>query len=112
MSELRLDATVLMSLKEVMEDEYPLLLETFLCDSQERIRLLQQAIAQADAAAVRNAAHSFKGSCSNMGAVVLAGFCKQLEEAGRTSQLEQAPALLTAIEAEFAAVRELMLAPH
>ncbi len=112
MSEPRLDESVLMSLKEVMEDEYPLLLETFLCDSQERIRLLQQAIANDDAPAVRNAAHSFKGSCSNMGAALLAGFCKQLEEAGRTAQLAQAPALLSAIEAEFAAVRELMLAPH
>ncbi|MDV3444007.1 Hpt domain-containing protein, partial [Pseudomonas otitidis] len=38
-------------------------------------------------------AHSFKGSCSNMGAPLLSSLCKQLEEAGRREQLDEAPSL-------------------
>ncbi|MCJ8167945.1 Hpt domain-containing protein [Atopomonas sediminilitoris] len=107
MSEPRLDQSVLSSLKEVMEDDFPLLVETFLSDSQDRIRLLREAIATEQAPDVRNAAHSFKGSCSNMGALALAGLCKQLEECGRTAKLEPAPLLLQAIEQEFAAVSQV-----
>ena len=62
-----------------MEDEYPILLDTFVADSEERLRLLHQARAEGDAQGLRLAAHSFKGSCSNMGAVLLAGLCKELE---------------------------------
>ncbi|WP_239481999.1 Hpt domain-containing protein [Zestomonas insulae] len=91
-----------------MEDEYPLLLDTFLADSDERLRSLQGALQQADAQAVRLAAHSFKGSCSNMGATRLAVLCRQLEELGRHEQLQPAPELLARIEAEFAIVRILL----
>ena len=67
----------------VMEDECALLLDTFLTDSDERLRLLREAEAQDDASAMRMAAHSFKGSCSNIGAVLLASLCKQLEDLAR-----------------------------
>ena len=71
MSDVHVDSHVLATLRDVMEDEYALLLETFLTDSDERLRLLREAEAQDDSLAMRMAAHSFKGSCSNMGAVLL-----------------------------------------
>lgn len=107
MAEAHIDNDVLASLREVMEEEYPVLLDTFLADSDERLRLLREANAQADPSALRHAAHSFKGSCSNMGAPLLALLCKQLEEAGRREQLELAPELIEQIEREFAIVRIL-----
>ncbi|MWV12578.1 Hpt domain-containing protein [Pseudomonas sp. R-28-1W-6] len=110
MSDLHLDSNVLLTLQDVMEDEYPVLLDTFLADSTERLRGLQQARQAADAQALRLAAHSFKGSCSNMGAAQLAGLCKQLEEAARREQLDEAPALIEQIEREFAIVRILFRA--
>ncbi|MDX1299027.1 MAG: Hpt domain-containing protein, partial [Pseudomonas sp.] len=39
---------------------------------------------------------------------MLAGLCKQLEEAGRREQLEPAPELVEQIEREFAIVRILL----
>ena len=63
-SDVHVDSHVLATLREVMEDEFALLLDTFLSDSDERLRLLRQAQAQGDAQAMRMAAHSFKGSCS------------------------------------------------
>ncbi len=107
MSDVHVDSHVLATLRDVMEDEYALLLETFLTDSDERLRLLRETEAQADALAMRMAAHSFKGSCSNMGAVLLAGLCKQLEDLARREQLDGVAALLAHIEREFAIVRIL-----
>jgi len=106
-SDIHLDDTVLAALQDVMEDEYPILLDTFVADSEERLRLLHQAEAEGDAQGLCLAAHSFKGSCSNMGAVMLAGLCKQLEDAGRREALDLAPALIEQIEREFAIVRIL-----
>lgn len=102
-----LDNRVLMTLQEVMEAEYPVLLDTFLVDSEERLRLLQRAVDAGEAEALRQAAHSFKGSCSNMGAALLAELCRELEETARREQLAVAPALIERIEREFAIVRIL-----
>lgn len=106
-SDVHVDSHVLATLREVMEDEFALLLDTFLTDSDERLRLLREAEAQDDASAMRMAAHSFKGSCSNMGAVLLAGLCKQLEDLARREQLDGVAPLLGHIEREFAIVRIL-----
>jgi HPt (histidine-containing phosphotransfer) domain-containing protein len=108
LSDIHLDSAVLVALQDVMEDEYPVLLDTFLIDSEERLLALRQAERSADAQSLRLAAHSFKGSCSNMGAPMLAGLCKQLEEAGRLEQLALAPELVEQIEREFAIVRILL----
>lgn len=102
-----LDSRVLATLQEVMEAEYPVLLETFLVDSEERVRLLQAACLSGEADQLRQAAHSFKGSCSNMGALMLAELCRQVEEAARRGQLADAPELIGCIEREFAIVRIL-----
>lgn len=110
MSDIHLDSTVLASLQDVMEDEYPVLLDTFLADSEERLRLLRVAAEAADAQGLRLAAHSFKGSCSNMGAPTLAGLCRQLEEIGRKEQLDEAAELIDQVEREFAIVRILFKA--
>lgn len=72
-----IDHKVVSDLQEVMEDGYLHLLETFLDDSQRRLSQLHEA---RNAAELGLAAHSFKGSCANMGAVALAQLCQQLEE--------------------------------
>lgn len=109
-AEQHLDTAVLETLRDVMEDEYSLLLETFLADSEERLRLLIENTLDADAQAMRLAAHSFKGSCSNMGAVLLASLCKELEELARRERLDDVAPLLEQIQREFAIVRILFKA--
>jgi HPt (histidine-containing phosphotransfer) domain-containing protein len=99
-----LDRDVLSALQEVMEDEYPTLLDTFIADSEERLRVLRQA---EDAAQLMNAAHSFKGSSSNMGAIRLAELCNELEQRARQKTLTGIEKLVGEIDGEFAIVRPL-----
>lgn len=109
MSEPHLDGVVLSNLLSIMEDEYPLLVETFLGDSEERLRSIREAFAASDAPTLRHAAHSFKGSCGNMGAAVLSSLCKRLEEAARHNDLATAEGLIAKVEREFGIVRTLLL---
>ncbi len=105
-----LDSAVLATLQDVMEAEYPVLLDTFLNDSQERLRSLHLACEAKDAAALRRAAHSFKGSCSNLGAMALSDLLSKLEDLASKGLLTDAAALIEAAEEEFATVRELFRA--
>ena len=108
MSEAHLDDAVLSALQDVMAEEFPLLLETFVGDSEERLRGLREALQHADAHALRHTAHSFKGSCGNMGALRLTTLCKQLEDLARHGNLGAAAPLVAEVESEFATVRRLL----
>jgi len=99
-----LDYDVLSALQEVMEDDYPLLLDTFLSDSQVRLNELHKAT---DPQKLGQAAHSFKGSSSNMGATHLAHLCHQLEERVKHPPLNDIEDLVNRIDNEFAEVRRL-----
>jgi len=97
-----LDRDALSALQDIMEDEYPLLLDTFLEDSSKRLGQLHQASNAADLAA---AAHSFKGSSSNMGALRLAELCRQLEQLAGQSPLAGVEGLINQIDREYEVVR-------
>ncbi|HEX7762107.1 MAG TPA: Hpt domain-containing protein, partial [Cellvibrio sp.] len=56
------------------------------------------------------AAHSFKGSSSNVGAIRLMALCSSLEKKAVSNKLEQLEQDLEAIEQEFAQVQELLRA--
>ena len=94
MSETHLDDAVLSALQDVMAEEYTLLLDTFIGDSEERLRGLREALAGADVQALRLTAHSFKGSCSNMGAQHLSSLCKRLEDRARQGELDDLAQLM------------------
>ena len=102
MADKRVDQNVLNTLKEVMGGDYPELLETFLSDSHQRLIQLQAA---GDAETLVETAHSFKGSCSNMGAVRLADLCHQLEQRSQVEPAADLAALVEEISGEFALIR-------
>lgn len=102
MSEHHIDHKVLSDLQEVMEDGYLQLLETFLEDSEKRLDQLHGA---KDAYELGLAAHSFKGSSSNMGAVGLASLCSQLEERVRQQPLYGIEDLINRIDQEYVEVQ-------
>ncbi|WP_040070035.1 Hpt domain-containing protein [Pseudomonas batumici] len=99
-----LDRGVLGALQDIMEDEYPLLLDTFLEDSRKRLGQLHQASNAADLGAV---AHSFKGSSSNMGALRLAELCRQLELLAGQLPLVGVEELINQIDREYELVRRV-----
>ncbi|WP_283811767.1 Hpt domain-containing protein [Pseudomonas entomophila] len=102
MVDVQIDHKVLNDLREVMEDGYPQLLETFLEDSERRLNQLHEA---KDAAELGMAAHSFKGSSSNMGAVGLAALCQQLEDRVRQVPLYGIEDLINRIDREYLEVQ-------
>lgn len=103
-----LDEEALAELRDVMEDEFDVLMRTFLYDSRERIASLKQAVSDQDTEASVHAAHSFKGSCINIGAPRLGELCRAAESASKEQQLAEMPAIIDAIEVEFRKVSELL----
>ncbi|MFZ3280140.1 Hpt domain-containing protein [Pseudomonas sp.] len=102
MADTHIDREALSVLREVMEDGYPELLDTFLADSESRLDELRNT---ADAKALSEVAHSFKGSASNMGAVRLAALCQELESDAKDKSPEDITRLVAAIRGEFDDVR-------
>ena len=113
MSAIHLDYSMLSALQDVMEDEYPTLLDVFIHDSDVRVALLRQMLAgspldlQTHLRELTMIAHSFKGSSSNMGAVQLAALCHQLEEQSRRDEVAGVDELLVSIDNEYSTVRRL-----
>lgn len=95
-------------LQEVMEDEFEVLINTYLSDSEDRIRALRSALGIGDSDAFAKSAHSFKGSCFNIGAPRLGSLCLAAENAGRDGSMTNAEAQLAAIENEFQVIRQML----
>jgi HPt (histidine-containing phosphotransfer) domain-containing protein len=91
----------IVELKEILAEDFGVLVTTYLEDAQLRIKKLQLAIAAADVAVIKAEAHSLKGSSLNLGAMSLPELCSQLENCGINESLEGTPALFSKIENEF-----------
>ncbi len=81
------------------------LIATFLENTPAVLAEARAALALQSASQLERAAHALKGSCSNFGAEAMRAACQHLEQAGHAGTLAQAPAMLAAIEREFAFVR-------
>src|SRR5690606_31919502 len=73
------DDAILATFKDVMGDDFPHLIDTFIHDTDERIRHLHTAMPAGETASIRRTAHSLKGSSSNIGAAQLATLCSVIE---------------------------------
>ncbi|MCH8530533.1 MAG: Hpt domain-containing protein [Saccharospirillum sp.] len=98
---MHLDTQVLRELQQLLGDDFPDLVETFLKDSTQRIGELELTIESTVAEDVRYAAHSFKGSSLNLGAVRLSELCRQLEEMALHGRLYRSSECLEQIKVEF-----------
>lgn len=105
-----IDQQALATLKEVMEDDFALLVHTFLQDSENRLKILKDLVAAPDAESLRRTAHSFKGSCSNVGAPLLASYCAELEKKGLKQDFTDLQSDLDKILNEYEQVKTLLLA--
>ena len=103
-----LDFDALNTLKEIMEDDFVFLIETFLQDSASRVETLAELINGQDSDAIRRAAHSFKGSCSNVGALHLASLCGHLEHKGLNNDFNGVKDDFVEIKQEFSVVQQLL----
>ncbi len=99
-----LDRDVLESLRDIMQDDFHDLIETFVKDARLRCQVLHNAQQQGDLDALRRAAHSFKGSSANIGAHRLSDLCRQLEDGLVNGSDISLPSYLASIESASAEV--------
>ncbi|PTQ89318.1 Hpt domain-containing protein [Agitococcus lubricus] len=95
----------LAELKEVLEDEFAVLINTYLQDAVLRQDMISSAIARQDYEATRLAAHSLKGASANLGALMLAEICEHLEHDCRAGRYQDCDSLNQKIRAEFLFVK-------
>jgi CheY-like chemotaxis protein/HPt (histidine-containing phosphotransfer) domain-containing protein len=84
----------LTQLINVYLEETPLLLQS-----------IGTAVAQTDAAAMQQAAHTLKSSSAALGAITLSKLCEQLESLGRSQEMAQAREIVALLEPELARVK-------
>jgi HPt (histidine-containing phosphotransfer) domain-containing protein len=101
----RLDEALLAELEEIMEDEFSLLLETFLSESAAQWQAMRTGWQANDLELLHGRAHALKGSCANVGAARCAELCRDIEQAASTGTGEPIAAILKALEAELHAVQ-------
>ncbi len=108
-----LDPEAIARLLEITGDDRAFvdeLIDTFLDDAAQQIEALHAAGAAGDVAAIVRPAHSLKSNSMNVGATVLADLTRALETDARGGQVTDMEARIAAVDAEFAAVRDALLA--
>jgi two-component system sensor histidine kinase/response regulator len=76
----------------------------FIDDCPRALAELREALANADARNLENAAHALKGSVANFGAETAVDAAFRLEQMGRSGRLDEAPETLRALESALALV--------
>ena len=108
------DASTLAALRDLQGEGPPdilaELIAVYLRDTPPRLAALHEAVAHADAEALRRAAHSLKGSSSQIGAVQVARLCADLEEQASRTDLRDVAETLRRLDEAFGRVRAHLLA--
>ena len=107
-----LDETIVRSLMSVDDDGTLLdeIVETFVRIAPVRIGAIKKAARAADASALERAAHSFLGSCGNVGCRRMADLCARLEVLGRAGSTAGAADTVREIEEAYVAIKPTLLA--
>ena len=90
-------------------DMVPELITIFLESAPRDIEKMRIALGARDTEGLTGAAHSLKGSCSNLGASGLRDLCQQIENHGRSGLLDEVFKLLESVDQEFARVSSELL---
>jgi len=107
-----LDRTVINGLKELREPGQPdplkELVELFLKDAVPRLEKMETACSAGDLPALGAAAHTLKGSASNLGARRLSSLCAALEKQAKAGESASAAKTFAEVKTEFEEVRKLL----
>jgi CheY-like chemotaxis protein len=82
-------------------------IELFLSDTSSRLENLKDALRKADLKTIRRECHALKGACLEMGVPSLSSCCEALGKASRDKRMEDLPAELNRLTAEFERVRPI-----
>jgi CheY-like chemotaxis protein len=108
------DASILALLRDLQGEGRPDMLAemiaVYLRDTPPRLAALREAVARADAEAVRREVHGLKGSSGQIGAVQVARLCADLEHQADTTDLTGAAETMRRLDEAFGRVRAHLLA--
>ena len=105
MSNNSIDFDTLNELKEIMEDEFNVLVSIFISDGKNQIDNLRLSIDSSNTEDVKRIAHTLKGTSSNLGVSHLSELCKTLEHNAADNKLEDANELWQKILSEYEEVK-------
>lgn len=108
----RLNKELLEELKDIMEEEFPLLLQTYLRESELQFQRIDEAWQAQELDDLRRSAHSLKGSSGNIGAEALAELCSDLERSAKFAEVDNVPSTMQALAGEFNAVKDVVTQIH
>jgi PAS domain S-box-containing protein len=104
-----IDTSVLDGLRELREPDEPdpvaELIDLFLRDTPARVQSMEAAVRESHAAALKEAAHSLKGSSNNLGARRLSKLCADLEQSAKDGNLGDSARLFGHVAEEYQRVR-------
>lgn len=103
-----LNLDTIQMLKEVMAEDFQLLLTTFLTDAPKRLDDLRKLLAVNDIAGMERPAHTLKGSSGNLGATALSAACADLVNKIREKNVEHPEVLVAKIIEEYEKVVPLI----
>jgi polar amino acid transport system substrate-binding protein len=89
-------------LREMLgEEETADILKLFVTSTEELMDKINQALAQRDAQALREAAHTLKGACSSIGANEMWRECIELEQAAKSADWTHIPEMYSELSQTF-----------
>lgn len=92
--DLFIDLAVFTTLKDIMEEEFSSLIDSYIGDAPGLLEDIQSSYRNADLKVLIRAAHTLKSSSSNVGATVLANQAEKIEALAKEGQLAEAGSLL------------------
>jgi two-component system, sensor histidine kinase and response regulator len=108
------DMVVLKGFEEIQAEGEPdlvvELIDLYLEDAPRKVASMLEAVAGADGAALRRAAHSLKGGSASLGAFGVAALCEELEQVVEADSFRSAGMLLNNLKRELARVRRAFAA--
>ena len=103
-----LDATVLLMVQDIMEDEFAVLVHTYLDETERLLADLSSAASTSDHHRLQRAAHSLKSASNNIGAMALGEIARCVEEKARNADANSVISLVESAHARFEELRPLL----
>ena len=104
-----IDLPTFEALKDAMGADFlPDLIQAYFDETPQLLSKLQQALANQDCDAFRQAAHSIKSTSNSFGALEFGALARELEMMGREKKLALAPAKVDALATGYQTVRQVL----
>lgn len=104
-----IDSTQVETLRQLFNDEFKQLVQTFLSEFEEKEKILNQAIQSNDLETIVKTAHFLKGSSVNIGATMLGNCCRDIEMAGKQNDLNAVKTQVTQLQKIYPETKKAFL---